>query len=300
MNSKQSVLIRFQKEFPLQAATIKLFLVQGNPHGLRTAELSNWSGKAIAAPRTEMAALLKRDELANASVYLLTGVDPNTGERAIYIGETTRATKRFSEHADKDFWNAVTLFVSKDENLTKTHVQYLEGTLIEKAKNSDGLIIHNVKNSGAKLPESDIAEMDIFLEKCLQLLPVLGISDFEEKPNKTSNEQDLLYCTIKGLTATGKRTDNGFIVFAGSQAVLEHLPSAQTIQIKRDELINKGLLRKETDHLVFEKDIEFGSPSTAGGVVRGGNTNGLTSWKNTKGMVLKDIEASDGQNAYLT
>ena len=32
----------------LQAATIKLFLVHGSPNALRTAELSNWSGKAIA------------------------------------------------------------------------------------------------------------------------------------------------------------------------------------------------------------------------------------------------------------
>jgi hypothetical protein len=48
-----------------QPATIKLFLVHGSPNGLRTAELSNWSGKAIAAPRTEIPELLKREELKN-------------------------------------------------------------------------------------------------------------------------------------------------------------------------------------------------------------------------------------------
>lgn len=276
----------------LPAATIKLFLAQGDPNGLRTAELSNWSGKAIAAPRTELAALLKRDELSSASVYLLTGVDPDTDERILYIGETTRVAKRLTEHTKKDFWNTVTLFVSKDDNLTKAHIQYLEGAMIEKAKTNHTVIVHNAVSSGATLPESDRAEMNIFLEKCLQLLPVLGIADLADKPNKTHNEQDLLYCNIKGLRATGKRTANGFVVFAGSQAVLAHLPSAKHIQTKRDALLKKGLLKIENDHLVFAQDIEFGSPSTAGGVVRGGNTNGLTNWKNQQGHTLKDIEAN--------
>ena len=46
----------------MESATIKLFLITGNPNGLRTAELSNWSGKAIAAPRTELADLLNREK----------------------------------------------------------------------------------------------------------------------------------------------------------------------------------------------------------------------------------------------
>ncbi|WP_305907974.1 DUF4357 domain-containing protein [Methylomarinum sp. Ch1-1] len=101
------------------------------------------------------------------------------------------------------------------------------------------------------------------------------------------------YCKIKGLTATGKRTANGFIVFAGSQAVLEHRASAKRMRAKREQLIEKGVLLQEGDHLVFTKDIEFGSPSTAGSVVRGGNTNGLTNWKNSQGIQLKEIEANE-------
>ncbi len=78
----------------MQAATIKLFLVHGSPNGLRTAELSNWSGKAIAAPRTEISELLKREELFSPGFYLLTGVDPDSGDRAIYIGEAENAIIR--------------------------------------------------------------------------------------------------------------------------------------------------------------------------------------------------------------
>lgn len=279
----------------MQAATIKLFLVHGSPNGLRTAELSNWSGKAIAAPRTEISDLLKRGELTSPGFYLLTGVDPDSGDRAIYIGEAENVSTRLKGHASKDFWNSVTVFVSKDDNLTKAHIRYLEGVLIEKAVTNNSSIVMNSASSGAKLPESDAAEMDVFLQKCLQLFPVLGISDFNQKVDATSESQDLLYCKIKGFTATGKRTTNGFTVFAGSQAVLEHRPSAINTRKNREKLIEKGLLEIKGDHLIFTRDIEFGSPSTAGSVVRGGTTNGLTSWKNNKGRQLKEIEANETQ-----
>ncbi|WP_339898485.1 GIY-YIG nuclease family protein [uncultured Gilvimarinus sp.] len=277
----------------MQAATIKLFLVHGSPSGLRTAEVSNWSGKAIAAPRTEMSDLLRRDELNSPGFYLLTGVDPESGDGTIYVGEAENVSTRLKGHATKDFWNAVTVFVSKDENLTKAHIRYLEGVLIDKANTNSNSIVMNSVGSGARLPESDAAEMDVFLEKCLQLLPVLGISDFNEKLDQVSESKDLLYCKIKGFTATGKRTANGFIIFSGSQAVLEHRPSAVNSRKKREQLIVKGLLLQENDHFVFAKDIEFGSPSTAATVVRGGATNGLTAWRNSKGVSLKEQEANE-------
>ncbi len=277
----------------MQPATIKLFLVHGSPNGLRIAELSNWSGKAIAAPRTEISALIKREELSSPGFYLLTGVDPESGDRALYIGEAENVANRLKNHASKDFWNSATVFVSKDENLTKAHIRYLEGILIDKALNNGSSVLMNAVSSGAKLPESDAAEMNVFLEKCLQLLPVLGVPEFSEKIDQISESKDLLYCKIKGLTASGKRTANGFIVFAGSQAVLEHRASAKVVRAKREMLMEKGSLEKSDNHLVFVKDVEFGSPSTAGSVVRGGSTNGLTSWKNSKGIQLKTIAESD-------
>ncbi|MDH5525431.1 MAG: GIY-YIG nuclease family protein [Desulfobulbaceae bacterium] len=276
-----------------QPATIKLFLVHGSPNGLRTAELSNWSGKAVSAPRTEISSLLNREELGSPGFYLLTGVEPDSGDRAIYIGEAENVSKRLKGHAGKDFWNSATVFVSKDENLTKAHIRYLEGKLIQMATNNGSSVLMNSASSGARLPESDEAEMDVFLEKCLQLLPVLGVTDFNPTIDPQSDKEELLYCKIKGLTARGKRTATGFVVFTGSQAVLEHRASAKSMRIKREQLIEKGHLKEQNDHLVFTKDIEFGSPSTAGGVVRGGNTNGLIDWKNSSGKQLKEIEANE-------
>jgi hypothetical protein len=71
----------------MPTATIKLFLVHGDPKRLRTAELSNWSGKAVAGPRSEFDGVLVREETQQSGIYLLTGIDPETGKPALYIGE---------------------------------------------------------------------------------------------------------------------------------------------------------------------------------------------------------------------
>jgi len=277
----------------VDATTIKIFLVHGTPKGLRTAEISNWSGKAISAPRNQLSELLKRRELSSPGIYLLTGVDPLSGEDSIYIGEAEDVSNRLKGHSGKDFWNAATVFVSKDENLTKSHIRYLEGKLIKLALDHSVVKVINSANSGSKLPESDAAEMDIFLQKILQLLPVLGITDLVTPLEETVNEEDILFCKIKGLIARGKRTSGGFTVFSGSQAVLEHRPSAKRMKRRREKLIEKGLLKEEKDHLLFVKDVEFSSPSMAAAVVHGGAANGLIAWKNSEGKQLKKLEENE-------
>ena len=66
-------------------------------------------------------------------------------------------------------------FTSKDENLTKAHIRYLEGRILDQAKHAARAIIQNGQSSGGRLPESDREDMEIFLEKIHQLLPVLGV-----------------------------------------------------------------------------------------------------------------------------
>jgi hypothetical protein len=120
----------------MPSATIKLFLVHGDPKRLRTAELSNWTGKAIAGPRSELDGLLGRDEAAKPGVYFLSGIDSESGKSTVYVGEAENIRGRLRGHLDKDFWNHVVFFVSKDENLTKAHIRYLEGRLIEQARST--------------------------------------------------------------------------------------------------------------------------------------------------------------------
>ncbi|MGC1401391.1 MAG: DUF4357 domain-containing protein [Thermodesulfobacteriota bacterium] len=52
----------------MPTATIKIFLVHGDPKRLRTAELSNWTGKAVAGPRSEFEGVIGREEFGRSGV----------------------------------------------------------------------------------------------------------------------------------------------------------------------------------------------------------------------------------------
>lgn len=280
----------------MPSATIKIFLVHGDPKRLRTAELSNWTGKAVAGPRSEFDIVLARDESQNSGVYFLTGYDPETGKSAVYIGEAESIRDRVKIHLNKDFWNQIVFFTSKDENLTKAHIRYLEGRLIEQTKEAARAEVKNGQSSGARLPESDREDMEIFLDKIHQLLPVLGIEVLVPTTAnaKTAAEIELLSCEIKGLKASGRLTPNGIVVFAGSHAVLNERASSQKYPWPlnmRQKLKDEGVLSVETDHLLFTRDAEFSSPSAAASVIHGGHANGLIAWKNKNGKTLKELES---------
>jgi len=281
----------------MPSATIKLFLVKGDPKRLRIAELSNWTGKAVAGPRSEFDSLLDREDSRNAGVYLLTGTDPQNGRPAIYVGEAEVIRDRIKAHLARDFWNQVVFFISKDETLTKAHVRFLEGRLIEMARLAGKAVVVNNQSSGARLPESDREDMEIFLEKVNQLLPVLGVDLLVPPATKkrSGSEGRGLLCEIKGLRARGHLSPDGIIVLKGSQAVLEERASTKKYpgpHNMRERLKEEGILRTESDHLVFTRDTEFSSPSAAASVIHGGHANGLTSWKDKQGRTLKEIESA--------
>jgi hypothetical protein len=280
----------------MPSATIKIFLVHGDPKRLRTAEISNWTGKAVAGPRSEFEGVISRDEAEGSGIYFLTGSDPESGKPSIYVGEAECIRDRLKSHLQKDFWNQVAFFVSKDENLTKAHIRHLEGKLIEQAREVSRALVVNNQSSGARLPESDRADLETFLEKVNQLLPVLGIEllvPTVAKP-EADLEVELLSCEIKGVKARGHLSPNGFVILSGSQAVLNERPSthkypwALNMRLKLKE---EGCLAIATDSLVFTRDVEFTSPSAAAAVVHGGHANGLTAWKDSHGRTLKQIEA---------
>ena len=64
-------------------------------------KISNWTGKAVAAPRTELDELLARDELDKAGVYILIGSDPLTNAPRAYIGEAEIIRDRLKQHAGR-------------------------------------------------------------------------------------------------------------------------------------------------------------------------------------------------------
>lgn len=277
--------------------SIKVFLARGSATALRTAEISNWSGKAVGCSRSELADLSQRDEAGRPGVYVLIGIDPISGDSAAYVGEAEEVGKRLKQHMAKDFWSQAILFVSKDDNLTKAHIKYLEGRLIAQGLEAGRGVLLNAQASGAKLPEADEVEMDTFLDNMLRLLPVLGSNLFTPVTDAKIRSRPRLHCTIKGLTAHGNRTEGGFAVYKGSPAVLKERQSAGVFADLRARLIETRILALEGDHYVFTKDHEFSSPSYAAAVVCGGHTNGLTAWKNENGQTLKQLEDQGSQDS---
>jgi hypothetical protein len=279
----------------MASATITLFLLRGDAKSLRTAEISNWTGKAVAAPRTELDELLAREELDKAGVYFLIGSDPLTGAPRAYIGEAEVIRDRLKQHKTKEFWVSAIVFVSKDENLTKAHVRYLEGRLLAEAAQIKRFTLEQNQAGGSKLPESDREEMEVFLAHIWQLLPVLGSDILAPiaQPSAIAQPGGVLYCRVKGAEARGQRTANGFVVFQGSTAVLDERPSAESypyVLTQRRQRIADGTLTEKDGFLVFTKDAEFSSPSAAAAVIHGGSANGLTAWRTGVGKSLKQLD----------
>src|ERR1041385_2486612 len=140
--------------------TIKIFLIDGDPNGRMSCELSNWTGKAYKIPRIKIKDCSDRDDLGSTGVYLLFGKDEESRD-IVYIGEAETILKRLNQQlTQKDFWNEAIVFVSKDENLNKAHIKYLENRLHDIANAANRYKIENsIIPTQSSISESDRAEM---------------------------------------------------------------------------------------------------------------------------------------------
>jgi len=279
--------------------TIKIFLIDGDPNGRMTCELSNWTGKAYKVPRIKVKECTDRSDLFNTGIYLLLGKDEE-GKDQVYIGEAETILKRLIQHlTQKDFWNEAIVFVSKDENLNKAHIKYLENRLFEIAKTSNRYKIENtVTPTQSSISEPDRAEMEEFLENVKLLVNTLGHKVFEEKREfKTKAKQQQDYFVIvapRGATAQGEPTSEGFVVFKGSKIATSTVASfPPSMQKLRQELIDKKVVVQNGECLELTDDYIFGSPSTAAAIVMGRNANGLIEWKLPNGRTLKGFESEE-------
>lgn len=276
----------------MASATIKLFLPRGDAKSLRTAEISNWNGIGLAAPRTELDELLCRSELSRAGVYILIGSDPKTELPLAYIGESDLVRGRIKDHRSREFWVSAIVFVTKDESLTKAHVRHLERKLVEGAISAGRVKLTQVAPGGSSLPESDREDMDVFFSRIRQILPVLG-SDILV-PVVQRIDHAVLFCRVKGAEARGQRTPDGFVVFKGSTAALEDRPSAfrhqPQIVARRQKLIQEGVLIPRDGFLLFTRDIEFSSPSYAYSMIQGGGPAARIHWRTKDGTTLKQLD----------
>lgn len=279
-----------------RGASIRIFLADGQADGVWVVEKSNWTGKALMAPRTRYRNLRARQDLDGPGIYLLIG-PTETGllPSRVYIGETDDLSGRLDSHnRDKDFWNRAVVFTSKDENLNKAHIRYLEARLIGLAKEANRAELEN-GNDGSLLPlsEPDTAEVESFLDEMLLIYPVLGVQVFQKAEEQPSSSVRL-HLVGKDTKAEGTETADGFVVHAGSLARAEAVPSIHPYGAQlRAALVDKGEFEENGKHLRLTKDYVFASPSTAAMVMLGRTANGRVEWKTADGQTLKETQTLD-------
>lgn len=270
---------------------IRIFLVDGSASGLRTAELGLSTIKALAAPRASLMTK-QRPEAQKTGIYVLIGPDLNNLGTKIYVGEGDVVFPRLVSHSkeeDKEFWEHTVVLVSKDENLTKAHVRYLEARLIALAREAKRCTVTNgtAPSEEGKLPDPDRVEMEEFISQARLLLGTLGYDFFE--PSRTTNtanpstEVSLPEFSYSGdgfSASCWVDVENGqFIVKKDSTARVQLAGSmSETYKNLRQQLVDNGVLKNENGTLRFIQDYAFSAITAAAQVVSGQTVSGRKAW----------------------
>lgn len=143
----------------------------------------------------------------------------------------------------------------------------------------------------SRLPESDIADMEFFLEQIQIVLPVLDY-DFLKDLKRPSYQQYLsktlgfiependktanFYLSSREVEAKAQEIDGEFFVLKGSQ--VKRVSSSTFNYTKlRNYLIENEII--DSKDFTFNQDYLFSSPSAASGVILGRSSNGRKDWR---------------------
>lgn len=279
--------------------SLRIFVADGDPDGLRIVERFNASARAVVFPRALLPQVKTRPEVQQTGVYLLLGPRPDGEGELLYVGEGDPILPRLQDHqSKKDFWTRAIGFVAVGGLLNKAHVQFLEARLIALARAAKRVPLDNGNCPGEPtLSEADRADMEVFLSHMLGMLPVLGVHAFESAPAVAAKASPVLSCKGKGVLASGYEASQGFVVKAGSQAVADTSEAmAQYVQSAfalRQVLIANGVLTLVEGLYRFTQDYSFSSPSTAAAVVLGRSAAGRIEWKDARGRTLKALQEAE-------
>lgn len=288
----------------MRGKSVKIFiLTDDNYKDFKSVELSNWIGKAYIGERKHLRIINEFDELKSPAIYYLISTNIESNQKKLYIGEADDASVRIKQHSSKDWWDLFVVFISKDTNLTKSHVRYLEkvsyNLVLENPTTID--LINNVIPSGSKLPPSDISDMEIFHENIVFILNNLGIIDFTKVSSTeiTKTEDEVFYINLttnrkdnEGNQLQGKMvlTENGFRLLKNSFIEIEERDSFKkhNYYALRKKLEKENYFTKSDYEgcLILLKDVDFKSASAAAAIVKNRATNGKTEWKTERGISL--------------
>ena len=287
-----------------QPRTIQIFLPDGDPSSIRVAEITTSIVRLIEVPRNQVAEFLKMPEAHQVGLYFLVGRE---NQDEVYIGQSGDVGHRLGQHLKDETkdWERALILISLTNNFTQTHVLYLESLSIEKARQCGRYELVN-GNRGQK-PHTPIplkADCEEIHRVGSLLLATLGYPVFEEliHPSEAATDE-MFFCKSGGVDAKAFYTNEGMVMLRGSSA--PYTPMRKTTQpqliAQRDALLQKGVLIKDGNQVIFQKDYLFNTPSGASCLLVLGATNGWKEWKTKHGQTLdeyidrdKDIDINQG------
>jgi len=209
------------------AFTIRIFVPEGDPDGLRIIDRQSSPGKFFVFPRDKWNDIKKRPELRGAGIYILTGHIESDEEKpednlpAVYVGQADTISSRIDNHIKgKDFWSEAILYVADSGKINATHAKWLEYILIKMLNEAGQSRIQNANQPlEPTISEAEKAEMNVFLREILQTLPLVDVTAFE-KPKQykiAANSTSKVSAEIDTIVVPAK--EEGFNdVFLGEDA----------------------------------------------------------------------------------
>src|ERR1700730_11848802 len=160
--------------------TIRIFVPDGDPEGVRLIDRMNWTGLGIVFPRSKWLEVRLRSEFTRAGVYILVGYREEDLP-TIYVGQADGVRSRIEAHyQNKTFWDWGIIFVSNSGGLNRAHVTWLEYALVNRATATGRCQLDNGNvPQEPGLTEAEKADTQAFLKEILQILPLAGSPAFE-------------------------------------------------------------------------------------------------------------------------
>jgi hypothetical protein len=177
--------------------TIRIFVPDGDPEGVRLIDRMNWTGLGVVFRRSDWQAVRNRVEFQRTGIYILVGYrQPDDDLPTLYIGQADGVRGRIDSHyANKDFWDWGVTFVSTSGGLNRAHVTWLEHALVARANEAGRCFLDNGNApQEPAMTEAEKADTQGFLKEVLQILPLVGLRAFEKplpvsRPETTTAEQ---------------------------------------------------------------------------------------------------------------
>ena len=266
--------------------TVTTYLIDGDPKGTQYAFISNKICQMFVVPRSNLAYLNSQEKLQKPAFYILLGEDETTKPQA-YIGETENFRERVKDHdSKKTFWQKALIFVSKDADMTKADVQYLEYKAIELARKANAYVLSDNKQTPKfpNLPEYQKDSMDEFFDDVKFLASFIGCNIFEVSQPKAEH---LFFLKGRDCDAKGFYNSNGFTVLKGSVIAKDSVPSLAWKE--KREIMLQEYTEIIDGNLVLNSDKTFSSPSTAADFCKGSSNNGWIVWKDKEDNTLDSI-----------